>query len=159
MGASLVTQLVKNPSCFGKISWRRDRLPTPVFMGFPGGSDDKESACNGGDLDLIPGLGRSSGGGRGNPLQYSCLENPYGQRSLAGYSPWVRKESYTTEQLSTAQHQYVIQKKKHINDHCCFYNGYLCYYQLNLICTCYVQSFTPLINHVRQLLLLDKFHI
>ena len=117
MGASLVTQLVKNPSCFGKISWRRDRLPTPVFMGFPGGSDDKESACNGGDLDLIPGLGRSShleyilGGGRGNPLQYSCLENPYGQRSLAGYSPWVSKESYTTEQLSTAQHQYVIQKK------------------------------------------------
>ena len=86
-------------------------------MGFPGGSDDKESACNGGDLDLIPGLGRSShleyilGGGRGNPLQYSCLENPYGQRSLAGYSPWVSKESYTTEQLSTAQHQYVIQKK------------------------------------------------
>ena len=35
-------------------------------------------------------------------------------------------------------------KKKHINDHCCFYNGYLCYYQLNRICTCYVQSFTPL---------------
>ena len=48
-----------------------------VFMGFPGGSDGKESACNVGDLGLIPGLGRSPGGGHGNPLQYSCLENPH----------------------------------------------------------------------------------
>ena len=45
-------------------------------MGFPGGSDAKESACNVGDLASIPGLGRSPGGGYGNPLQYSCLENP-----------------------------------------------------------------------------------
>ena len=45
-------------------------------MGFPGGSDDKESACGTGDLSLIPGLGRSSAEGNGNPLQYSCLENP-----------------------------------------------------------------------------------
>ena len=44
-------------------------------MNFPGGSDGKESACNVGDLGLIPGLGRSPGGGHGNPLQYSCLEN------------------------------------------------------------------------------------
>ena len=43
----------------------------------------------------------SSGGGHGNPLQYSCLENPHGQRSLAGYSPWGCKESDKTEQLST----------------------------------------------------------
>ena len=42
----------------------------------PGGPDSKESACNAGDLGLIPGLGRSPGGGHGNPLQYSCLENP-----------------------------------------------------------------------------------
>jgi len=48
------------------------------------------------DLGLIPGLGRSSGGGNGNPLQYSCLENPYGQRSLGGYSPWGSKESDMT---------------------------------------------------------------
>ena len=54
---------------------------------FPGGSDGKESACNAGDLGLIPGLGRFPGGGHDNPLQYSCLENPHGQRSLAGYSP------------------------------------------------------------------------
>ena len=45
-------------------------------MGFPGGSDGKESACNVGYLGSIPGLGRSPGGGHGNPLQYSCLENP-----------------------------------------------------------------------------------
>ena len=45
----------------------------------------------------IPGLGRSPGGGHGNPLQYSCLENLHGQRSLAGYSPWGRKESDMTE--------------------------------------------------------------
>ena len=44
-------------------------------MGFPGGSNGKESACSVGDLGSIPGLGRSPGGGNGNPLQYSCLEN------------------------------------------------------------------------------------
>ena len=88
-----------------KIPWRRDRLlPAPVFLGFPGDSDSKESTCNEGDLGLIPGLGRSPGGGHGNPLQYSCLENPHGQRSLAGDSPWDRKESDKTERLSTAQH-------------------------------------------------------
>ena len=54
-----------------------------------------------GDLDLIPGLGRSPGGGHGNTLQFSFLENPHGQRSLVGYSPWGRRELYTTEQLST----------------------------------------------------------
>ena len=45
-------------------------------LGFPGGSDGKESACNAGNLGLIPGSERSPGGGHGNPLQYSCLENP-----------------------------------------------------------------------------------
>ena len=45
-------------------------------MDFPGGSDGKESTCNAGGLGLIPGLGRSPGGGNGNPLQYSCLETP-----------------------------------------------------------------------------------
>ena len=44
------------------------------------------------DTGLIPGLERSPGGGHGNPLQYSCLENTHGQRSLAGYSPWGHKE-------------------------------------------------------------------
>ena len=57
------------------------------------------------DMGLIPGLGRFPGGGHDNPLQYSCLENPYGQRSLAGYSPWSSKELVMTEQLRTAQHR------------------------------------------------------
>ena len=68
---------------------------------FPGGSDGKESACNAGDLGSIPGLGRSPGGGHSNTLWYSCPENPRGQRSLAGYSPWGCKEWDTTEWLST----------------------------------------------------------
>ena len=76
--------------------------PTHCFLLLlPRGSDGKESACNAGDLGLIPGLGRSPGGGHGNPLQYSSLENPHGQRSLVGYSPWGLKESDTTERLST----------------------------------------------------------
>ena len=69
-----------------------------------GGTDGKESTCNVGDLGSIPELGRSPGGGHGNPLQYFCLENPHGQRSLEGYSPWGHKESDMTK-LSTARAQ------------------------------------------------------
>ena len=68
-----------------------------MFKGFPGGSESKESACNVGDLGSVPGLRRSHGGGHGNPLQYACLENPHGQRSLSGYRPWGRKELDMTE--------------------------------------------------------------
>ena len=67
------------------------------MSGFPGGSDGKESSCNAGDLRSIPGLGSSPGGGHGNPLQYSGLENPHGQRNLVGYSPWGHKGLGTTE--------------------------------------------------------------
>ena len=63
-----------------------------VNGGFPGSSDGKESACNAGDLGLIPGLGRSPGEGSGNTLQYSCLENSMDR-------PWGRKELDMTEQL------------------------------------------------------------
>ena len=59
----------------GKTHWRMDRLPTAEFLDFPCGSADKESACNVGDLDSVPGLGRSPGEGKGYPLQYSGLEN------------------------------------------------------------------------------------
>ena len=58
-----------------KISWRNDRLPTPLFLGFPCSSAGKESACNMGDLGSISGLGRSPGEGKGYPLQFSRLEN------------------------------------------------------------------------------------
>ena len=81
---------------------RRDKLPTSVYKDFPGGSDGKESACSTGD----PGLEKSPGGGHSNPLQYSCLKNPYGQKGLVGYSSWGCKELDMTEQLST-QHIYL----------------------------------------------------
>ena len=85
--------------------WRRDRLPTPAFLGFPGGPDSKESACSVEDLGSIPVLGRSPGGGKGYPVLYSCLENLHGQRSLVGCSPWGHQESDTTERWSTAHHR------------------------------------------------------
>ena len=79
---------------------RLKRLSNLAVCDFSG-SDGKESDCNVGDLGSIPGLGRSLGGGHGNPLQYSCLENHHGQRSLVGYSPWGCKELDMTEWLST----------------------------------------------------------
>ena len=74
------------------------------LTGFPGGSDGKKSACSVKDLGSIPELGRSPGGQHANLLQYSCLENPHEQKSLASYSSWGRKESDMTEQLSTHTH-------------------------------------------------------
>ena len=62
-------------------------------MGFPGGSQGKESAYNAGDPGLVPGLGRFPGEGNGYPLQYSCLGNLMDTRSLAGYSPWGHKKA------------------------------------------------------------------
>ena len=82
--AFLIAQLVKiclqyrrlrSNSWVGKIRWRKDRLPTPIFLGFPFGSAGKESACNAGDMGSIPGLGRSPGEGKGYPVQYFGLEN------------------------------------------------------------------------------------
>ena len=83
--AFLIAQLVKKSACnagdsgshssTGKIRWRRDRLPTPVFLGFPCGSAGKASACNAGDLGWTPGLGRSPGERNSYPLQYSGMEN------------------------------------------------------------------------------------
>ena len=77
-------------------------------MGCPRGSDGKESICNAGNLGLILGLGRTPGGRHGKPLQYSCLENPHGQGSVMGYSPWAHKELDTTAWLSThSTHEFI----------------------------------------------------
>ena len=68
--------------------------------GFPGGSAVKNPPANArdtGDLGLIPGPGRSPGEGNGNSHQYSCLENPHGQRSLVDYGLWGHRESDMTE--------------------------------------------------------------
>ena len=82
--ASLIALLVKNPPAMQETlvqslgqedPLEKDRLPTPVILGFPCGSAGKESARNAGDLSSIPGLGRSPGEGKGYPLQYSGLEN------------------------------------------------------------------------------------
>ena len=88
----LVAQLVKNPpavqeypgsnSLVRKILWRRDRLPTPVFLGSPGGSAGKESTCNEADLGSVAGLGRSPGEGNSYPFQYSGLENSWTIQSM-----------------------------------------------------------------------------
>ena len=76
-----------------------------LYTGFPGGSDSKESAGNAGDLGSIPGLGRSPGGRHSNPLQYSLLKNPHGQRSLEGCSPWGHRvrHDWATKHSSTTK--------------------------------------------------------
>ena len=72
-------------------------LPAPFMvcltptLGFPGGSDSKESACDAGDQRSIPGSGRSPGEGKGNPLQYSCLENPMDRGACQATVPAVAK--------------------------------------------------------------------
>ena len=76
-----------------KKSWFFEKLTklTNLYLdglGFPGDSYGKEPACNEADLGSIPGMERFPGGGHGNLLQYSCLVNPHGQRSLEGLSLW-----------------------------------------------------------------------
>ena len=65
-----------------KIYWRRDRLTTPVFWGFPGGSAGKESACNSGDLGSIPGLGRCPGGGKATHSSILAWRIPWTVQSM-----------------------------------------------------------------------------
>ena len=71
-----------------------------VVVGFPDGSDRKESACDAGDPGLIPGSERFSGEGNSNPFQYTCLENSRDRGDWWGYSPWGCKELDLTEQLT-----------------------------------------------------------
>ena len=83
------------------LQWKADHIfdqdPPALQEDFPGGSDGKASVYNVKDTGSIPGLGRSPGEGKGNPLQYYRLEKSHGQRSLVGYSVWGRRESDTTE--------------------------------------------------------------
>ena len=69
----------------------KSKTVTAFWQGFPGGSEVKASACNEGDLGLIPGSGRSPGEGNGNPLQYSCLENPMDGGTWWATVHWVAK--------------------------------------------------------------------
>ena len=113
--ASLVAQLVKNlPAMQESLVWplgweyplEKGWLLTPVFLGFPCGSTGKESACNVGDLDWIPGLGRTPGEGKGYPLQYSGLENSI------NYT--VRGDAKSRTQLS----DFHILSSKYLEGHC-----------------------------------------
>ena len=70
-----------------------------IFMGFPGVSDSKKSACDTGDLGSVPGLGRSPGEGNSDPLQYSCLKNSKDREAWQTKGPWDHRESDTTERL------------------------------------------------------------
>ena len=78
--------------------------------GFPGGSRSKESACNVGDLSSIPGSVRFPGEGNGNLFQYTCLENPHGQRSLVGSRPWGCKELDMSMRLTLSQVEKVLER-------------------------------------------------
>ena len=87
---------------FDSTSAQREGVPIiGAILGFPGGSDSKESTYNARDAGLIPVSGRSPGEGHGNTLQYSCLGNPMDRGAWwATVSPWAHKESDTTEQLT-----------------------------------------------------------
>ena len=76
-------------------------------MGFPGGSDDKESACSIGNQGSIPGLWRSPGEGDGYPLQYSCLENPLDRGT---WQPTVRGATKSQTQLSNYHFHFLTKK-------------------------------------------------
>ena len=101
--ASLIAQWEKNPPAMQETlvrflgredPWRKDRLPTPVFLGFPWGSAGKESTCDMGDLGSIPGLGRFPGEGKGYPLQYSGLENSMGSIVQGVTKSWTQLRAF-----------------------------------------------------------------
>ena len=83
--------------CVWAGGWRGFGIDSINNKGFPGGSDSEESAYIAGDLGLILGSGRSPGEGNGNPLQYSCLENPMDRGAWWATVHGVVKELYTTE--------------------------------------------------------------
>ena len=87
-----------------------------LLVGFPGGSDSKETACNAGDSGSIPGSGRSLGEGNGSPLQYSCMENSMDRGAWQAIVQWGCKESDTTERLSLTQTYLVQQNVKNGQD-------------------------------------------
>ena len=109
MLSDMVAQWVKNLPAMQKTPvqflsrddpWKRDRLPTLVFLGFPGGSDSKESTCNAGVLGSIPGLGRSPGGGHGNPHSILAWRSPWTEEpgGLQSMGPQRARHDLVTKQ-------------------------------------------------------------
>ena len=95
---------------------------TSVYAeGFPGASLGKESACSAGDLGSISGWGPSPGEGNGNPLQYSCLENPMDGGNLMRYSPWDGRELDLTEQLTFTSLSELVVSLNEVTPYLCLY--------------------------------------
>ena len=121
LGKHIVIHFLKFALCFARSS--SSRLPSiaccfpqelfsssPFFQGFPGGSHNKESACNARDPGLTPGLGRSPGEGNGYPLQHSCLENSMDSGAWQATVHAVTKDSDTTEWLTFSPFPFVQAK-------------------------------------------------
>ena len=121
--------------------------PTPTAMDFPGGFISKESSCNAGDPGSIPGSGRSSGGGYGNPLQYSCLENPMDRGSWQVTVNRVTKSLTRLKRLSMHAHN-TVQKDFHEVTHLAKLTASHLFFGPNLnvpsmyICPFFMLSFT-----------------
>ena len=109
--------------------WKRDRLPTPVFLGFCCGSAGKESTCNMVDLGSIPGLERSLGEGKGYPLQYSGLENSMTSlvHEIAKSQMWMSDFHFTLCQTSTWQLTHTVSLDPDDNIVSRYY--YLCFHK------------------------------
>ena len=107
-------------SWVGKICWRKDRLPTPVFLGFPCGLAGKDSTCNVGHLGSVSGLVRSPGEGKDYPIQYSGLENSMDCRVHGVTKSWTRLRSFHFHGLGFC----VIISSNNLPAYFCFYLEY-----------------------------------
>ena len=120
---SMPTPAPKPPVCDQCCSYAQPRVICFLLLELPfPDSHGSESTCSAGAVSLNLGSGRSPGGGHGNPLQYSCLENPHGQRSLVGCSPWGHKEWDTTEGLTHMQHTNRWSHETYILSHLTFFS-------------------------------------
>ena len=138
-----------------------------LATGFPGGSASEESACSAGGLGLIPGLGRSPQGGHGSPLQYSCLENPHGQRSWVGLRhDWTTKHTYywwygrgyqlTVAGINGLNHTFKVVTQRIIYHLFCGFNQSNAVSKINssnISCCCYYYYFVSPHSHYLPFLL------
>ena len=116
--------------------WKRDRLPTPVFLGFPCGLAGKESTCNAGGLGLIPGLGRSPGEGKGYPVQYFGLENSMEFIVRGVTKSWTRLSDFHFSMSQLLAQDILMLKVIHCFSRIQIYLNVLYFYLLGLATLC-----------------------